>query len=395
MQKMEQILSTLISFDTSKKDQIEVCCDFVQSLLKEAGFEIHLLKSSSGKIRALWACRPDSSLKTTGGIILSGHLDVVPCNKKKWNTNPFELVKISDRYYGRGTCDMKGFMACVLEMAITLKDVPINRPLYISITFDEESKMKGIRKIQSVLGEFSPAWCWIGEPSCMQIIDTHFGWLGGKITVRGQSSHSSTPNKGLSAIEIASDIINYIRLLAEQKKQTPFKNSHFENPYTLFNIGTIKGGIASNVIADECSFLYEVRTHPGEDLTKIVNDIDNFIEKEINPKFENFPSTGIEHKKYEGYALEPWHGLAYRCMSELLGQNETKAVCYMTEAGFFQSSAIPTVICGPGSIEQAHKDNEFVSLEDIQHCRSLLKRLADYLKTKETIHLDEYLKKTK
>lgn len=391
MEKLKHILSELVSFDTSQKEQKKLCCQHVQSFLKEIGFDVKVFQSDDGEPEALWASMASNG-KKEGGIILSGHLDVVPCNESEWDTNPFKLVEKDKKFFARGACDMKGFLACVLEMVSCLKKETVYHPLCLSITFDEETEMNGIRKIKSILQDYAPVWCWVGEPSCMEMIDTHLGWSATEIRIKGMSAHSSSPDKGLSAIEIACDIISYIRSLAEGKKSIPFEKSCFEKPYTLFNIGMIKGGIASNVIADECFFSYEIRPHPGDDVKKINQLIDDYITTNINPKFEKFPETGIvEHVRYEGYPLERWRGLAYRCLSGLLKKEDTQAASYMTEAGFFQNSGIPTIICGPGSIEQAHKDNEFVPIDEIQHCRFLLEKLSNYLTSPQDVPFDVYI----
>ncbi len=392
MEKVQDILEKLLSYDTSTQDGVLKCYQYVKNLLEKSGVKTETLYSKE-QPGILWGVLPaGNDGKKSGGILLSGHLDVVSCNRDKWETDPFQIVKKGDNLYGRGTCDMKGFLACALANIVELKGKKTYSPIHLCMSFDEESDMLAVKKAGTFLKKYRPDWCWVGEPSSMKIIDRHRGNVTGRIRIKGRAAHGSTPEKGLSATYIAFDIIEHIRGIEKEKKKNPFPNSPFEVPYTVFNIGTIQGGTAENTVADFCEFTYQYRPHPGENIDEINKSIDSFIQQKVKPKFVGFPEAGIEHVRQIDDSLDNVDKKAYRNMSVLLGNCQTKAESYVTEAGFFQKNGISTIVCGPGSIEQAHRENEFVPIIELKRCNAMVLTLCQYLCSGKEQTLAQFVK---
>lgn len=378
--RYDEILSKLISFDTSNEKGCKECYDYIKSLLKNNGFIVESIHKKNGNPGILWATLPSSLNKNaTGGVLFSGHLDVVPCSDSGWDTPPFQSVQKDGKIFARGSCDMKGFVSCVLANVLDLKTQKTKEPIHLCFSFDEESEMLAIKSSAPLLKKYAPEWCWVGEPSSMEMIASHRGCVTGMIEVKGVSAHGSTPHKGISAIEASLDIIECIRNIAKEKKQNPFPNSPFECPYTVFNFGQINGGNAPNTVPDFCQFSYQYRPHPGENISEINKRIDDFI-LVLNEKFRNVPGAGVSsHRRFIDDDLNCENTKAISFLSQLLGSRKIKNENYVTEAGFIQKKGIPTVVCGPGSIEQAHKNNEFVPVAELKKCNAMVLTLCQFL----------------
>lgn len=380
MDNFNNIFSTLLSFDTSKESEKRLCFDYVYDLLRKSNFSIETIKTEENKPGILWATLPTSEQKNrTGGILFSGHLDVVACAEQGWDTNPFQAIEKNGKLYARGSCDMKGFIASVLAQLTTLSEKKTYKPVHICLSFDEETEMLAIKKVGPLLNKYAPDWCWVGEPSSMDVITTHRGCVTGEVQIKGQAAHGSTPNKGVNAIYFAMDIISGIRKIEENLAQHPFQDSPYEKPYTVFNIGLLNGGTASNTVPDFCSFSYQYRPHPGENINLINEQIDKLIQ-EAQQKYSTLPGTGIlKHIRYIDDDLDNVNPLALKNILSLTNHAHIKSENYVTEAGFIQKKGIPTIICGPGSIEQAHQNNEFVPITELTKCNNMLKTVCSYL----------------
>ncbi len=389
-----EIFNKLISFNTSEKQGCIKCYNYLKKLLKETGFSTESIKKENGYPGILWATLPTQTSKK-GGVLFSGHLDVVPCAIENWQTPPFTAIQKDGKIFARGSCDMKGFISCVLSNVLDLKDRKISKPIHLCLSFDEENEMLAIKSSAPLLSKYKPDWCWVGEPSGLEIISSHRGCVTGFIEVKGLAAHASMPDKGVSAIELSLDIIRHIRTIAEDKKQHPFKDSPFEYPYTVFNFGKISGGRATNMVADFCEFSYQYRPHPGENISEINQKIDNFI-LQTNHKFAPQSHIGvISHKRFIDDDLNCENTTAFSNLSALLGNSKKRAENYVTEAGFIQKNGIPTVVCGPGLIENAHKSNEFVSVKDLKKCHSMILTLCQYLCNNQNLTLQQFIDKRK
>lgn len=319
-------------------------------------------------------------------IILSGHTDTVPVSKS-WSTDPFIATIKDNKLYGRGACDMKGFIACVLAYAPIYSKVKLNRDIHFSFTFDEETACLGApilieelkkRKIQDGI-------CIIGEPTKMKIIDAHKGCYEYTTYFEGLAGHSSMPHKGVSAVEFASRYANkLIELRQDLKKRTP-KNSIFNPPFSTLQVGGIFGGIAHNVIADKCYIEWETRPVVKEDGFFLNQEIDKYANEILLPEMRKvFPNSKIT-KKIIGEVTSfdrVKNSEACELVSSLTGDNSREVVSFGTEAGLFQEIGMSTVVCGPGSIEQAHKVDEFIELNEIKKCLKFL----NGIKKKSTIN---------
>ena len=314
-------------------------------------------------------------------IIFSGHTDVVPVSKN-WLTDPFVATITNNKVFGRGTCDMKGFIACSLAYAPIFSNINLDRDIHFSFTFDEETACQGAPLLISELKKKNiiSGICIVGEPTSMKIIDTHKGCYEYTTYFEGLAGHGSKPDKGVSAVEYA---VRYINKLMELrvilKKKVP-KNSVFDPPYTTIGIGGISGGIARNVIADKCRVDWEMRPVIKEDGEFVNSEMDQFVNKELLPEMKKvFPKSSIK-KEIIGEVIgfnRVEKSEACEFISNLTGDNSREVVSFGTEAGLFQEIGISAVVCGPGSIEQAHIVDEFITLDQIKKCLILLESIKN------------------
>jgi len=312
-------------------------------------------------------------------LIFSGHTDVVPVSKN-WNTDPFVATIKEDKIFGRGTCDMKGFIACTLAYAPIFSKNNLDRDIHFSFTFDEETACQGAPILINELKKksFNSGICIVGEPTNMKIVDAHKGCYEYTTHFEGLAGHGSKPDKGVNAVEFAVRYINKLMELRETLKANAPKNCIFDPPYTTLQIGGISGGIARNVIADKCRVDWELRPVVKEDGELVNNQMDEFANKKLLPEMKKiFPKSTIK-KEVIGEIIgfdRIENSEACEFISNLTGDNSKEVVSFGTEAGLFQEIGISTVVCGPGSIEQAHKVDEFITLEQIKKCLLLLENI--------------------
>ena len=380
-----KILSDLISFKTISGDDNSNLINYCEDYLNKLGATSFKTFDNEKKRVNLFATIKAKKSDGIKPIILSGHTDTVPVSKD-WSTDPFKATIKGDKIFGRGSCDMKGFIACTLAFAPIFSKTKLNRDIHFSFTFDEETACLGApilikelkkRKIQNGI-------CIVGEPTKMKIIDAHKGCYEYTTYFEGLAGHSSMPHKGVSAVEFATRYANKLIELREELKKRAPKDSIFDPPFSTLQVGGIFGGIAHNVIADKCRVEWETRPVIKEDGIYLNRQIDKYANEVLLPEMKKvFFKSKIE-KEIIGEVVgfdRVKDSEACELVSNLTGDNSREVVSFGTEAGLFQEIGISTVVCGPGSIEQAHKVDEFIELNELKKCLNFL----DGLKKQSTL----------
>ena len=371
-----KILSDLIAFKTVSGEDNNSLINYCDEILKKLGATSFKTFDDAKKRVNLFATIKSKKPNGKKPVILSGHTDVVPVSKS-WSTDPFKATIKGDKLFGRGSCDMKGFIACTLAYAPIYAKENLNRDIHFSFTFDEETACQGAPLLIKELKNrgINDGICIVGEPTNMKIIDAHKGCYEYTTYFEGLAGHGSAPEKGVNAVEYATRYISKLMDLREILKSKVPKNSVFDPPYTTIGIGGISGGIARNVIADKCRVDWEMRPVIKEDGEFVHNELNEFVNKELLPEMKKiFPKSSIK-KEIIGEIIgfnKVSKSEACEFISNLTGDNSREVVSFGTEAGLFQEIGISTVVCGPGSIEQAHKVDEFITLDQIKKCLILL-----------------------
>ena len=379
-----KVLSELIKFQTvsgtSNLKLIEYCEKTLSKLgaisfktFDEAKQRVNLFSTISGK------------QKLNGrGIILSGHTDVVPASAKEWSSNPFVATQKNNKVYGRGSTDMKGFIACSLALAPYFASQNLKKPIHFSFTYDEETACQGAPIMIEELKKrnLNCSVCIVGEPTNMKAVQAHKGCYEYSTHFTGLAGHGSAPDKGVNAVEYATRFANKLMELREELKKREPKNSVFTPPYTTLGIGRIKGGLARNVIADQCVVDWELRPVVPEDGEFVNKNMDAFVKDILLPKMKKvYPKADIK-KEIIGEIIgfnKVEESEAINLVCNLTGDNSREVVSFGTEAGLFQEIGISTVVCGPGSIEQAHTIDEYVSFDQLKRCLKMLIDLKDQM----------------
>jgi acetylornithine deacetylase len=374
-----ELLGQLIAFDTTSRNSNEPLIEFVEDYLGALGVPAVRVDYQPGKTN-LWATiGPDIA----GGIVLSGHTDVVPVDGQAWTSDPFSAVERAGKIYGRGTADMKGFLAACLALVPEFLGKPLKRPVHLAFSCDEEVGCTGVRPLieRIVAGDLPrPSAAIIGEPTLMKVVNGHKSTLSFVTEVEGHEAHSSLSHQGVNAIMVAGELISEITAIAGEMRERGDPTGRFDPPYSSVHIGTISGGTARNIVPRCCTFHWETRIIPGQDPDEIPERLDRLAETLLPAMQAVSPTTGITtRRKNIVPPLMPVPGSPAEALAlQLTGGNDTGAVSYGTEAGLFQVAGIPAVICGPGSIEQAHKPDEFVAVSELERCEGFLRRLAEY-----------------
>lgn len=320
-----------------------------------------------------------------GGVILSGHSDVVPVEGQNWASDPFTTDIRGDRLYGRGACDMKGFLACLLAKAETFKNADLRVPIHLAFTYDEEVGCLGVPSLVEAINALphKPAMCIVGEPTNMQVITQHKGKYSARAHFTGRSGHSSLPGEGVNAVEFASEFVVFLRRLGQKFRNEGPHDDEFVPNHTTFHSGVIHGGTQLNIIPQNCYVDFEFRNLPNHDRNELKGLIFDYLDNTLIPQMrETYDDVGVEIE-----VVSDMPGLATgddeevtRLVMELTGANTTGKVSFGTEAGVFSAMGnIPTVVCGPGSIEQAHKPDEFIELDQLARCEKFLDKLLAVL----------------
>jgi acetylornithine deacetylase len=375
------ILRTLVGFDTVSAKSNLALIDWIADYLASHGVASRLTHDATRSKANLFATIGPG--EAGGGVILSGHTDVVPVEGQPWDSDPFTLVEKDERLYGRGAADMKGFIAIALSLVPELVERRLTRPLHLAFSFDEEVGCLGVPHLIADLpkGPARPRLAITGEPTLMQVANAHKGVQGFTTEITGRAAHSSAPDRGLNAILAATEIIQFIDGLAAELRDRGDPANGFEPPYTTFNIGTIAGGVALNVVAPRCDFTWSFRPLPGEDADAIRQRIDDFAEHELLPRLRRSHREAAVATRRTAYipCLEPQPASPAEALAlQLTGANGTTSIAFGTEGGLFQEAGIPAIVCGPGSIDQAHQANEFIAVEQIAAGTGFIRRLADW-----------------
>jgi acetylornithine deacetylase len=374
------MIDRLVGFDTTSAKSNLALIDFAQDYLESQGARCRRTVNAEGSKANLFASLgPESG----GGVVLSGHSDVVPVDGQSWDSDPFRVVERDGRLYGRGTADMKSFLATAMALVPEFQARPLKHPVHIALSYDEEVGCTGVGgMIRDIADNLPPPdMVIVGEPTGMQIVNGHKGCYIFETRVRGQAAHSSQPHRGGNAIMAAGRLIAFLADLAAGKRAAAAPGNPFDPPYTTFNLGQIEGGRAINIVAQDCRFGWEFRPVPGEDTEAIVAAFQAYAENEVLPALREFaPEAGIET---ESMATVPplapeSDGAAEGLVRRLSGLNDTGVVSFGTEGGLFQAAGMSAVVFGPGSIDQAHKPNEFIALEQVAACEDFLLKLRDW-----------------
>ena len=374
------MIERLIAFDTTSRNSNLELIHFVRDYLAGHGIESDLIHDESGHKANLFAT---IGPVCDGGIVLSGHTDVVPVDGQSWDSSPFTARIEDDRIYGRGTSDMKSFIAIVLALVPEMKNRKFSIPLHLAFSYDEEVGCLGAHGLVpsiSIPGA-RPKAAIVGEPTSMRVVNAHKGINSFVTKVTGFEAHSSATHQGVNAIVYAAELIGFLNQLAEEFKANPEPDSRFDPPYTSVQIGTIDGGTALNIIPRECTFVWEFRDIPGTDTQAIVDRFNDFAENTVLPKMKLVSDEADINTQVRAKVrgLVPENGSAAETLVMALARaNQTYTAAYGTEAGIFQEAGVPTVVCGPGDIAQAHKPNEFIALSQINECTDFLRRLMDH-----------------
>lgn len=373
-----EILKALVGFDTTSRNSNLPLIEWVEAYLAGQGVAFERVYDETGQKANLWATIGPAD---ASGYILSGHTDTVPVDGQDWTTDPFTLTERQGRLYGRGSCDMKGFLACVLAAVPAMVAAPLRQPLHIAFSYDEEVGCVGVRTLLAELhdrGQRAEA-CIVGEPTGMQVVVGHKSKLSMIAEVRGHSVHSSLAPLGVNAVDAAARIALKVREIADRLAAEGPRDGLYDVGFTTGHTGILSGGTVVNIVPDACRVEFEFRTVAEDDPRALVAEVVAFAEAGIEPAMQAVsPDTGIAFAErsfipgLETDADAPVVTLAKR----LAGRNDHAKVAYGTEGGLFDEVlGVPTVVCGPGSIDQAHKPDEFVQISDLEACSAFLDRL--------------------
>lgn len=372
------MLERLIAFDTESSKPNLGLVAFVEDYLKSLGVAYVKIPNSTGDKAALFAT---IGPERDGGVVLSGHTDVVPVEGQAWTSDPFKLRREDGRVYGRGACDMKGFDAICLSMIPEFQTARLSRPVHILLSYDEETTCRGPLDTIARFGKGlpRPAAVFVGEPTLMQVADAHKSVAGYATIVHGHEAHSSKPNLGASAIEAACDLVTGLYRFAGELAVQGDSSGRFDPPASTIHVGTIHGGTARNIMAKLCTFQWEFRALPGVAQNLALQHLEDYAARVVTPKLtRNAKDAFIEIvTAVEVPGLKPESGsIAETLALKLARLNHTITVPYASEAGQFQLANLPTVVCGPGSIDQAHQPDEYIDIAQIESCIAFMRRLA-------------------
>ena len=376
-----EMIRKLVGFPTVSRESNLELIHFVRDRLAALGAEARLTYNDERSKANLFA-----TLGPRGkpGIVLSGHTDVVPVDGQAWDTDPFCVVEKDGKLYGRGTSDMKSFVAVVLALAPEFAQRGLKTPIHFSISYDEEVGCIGVGRLIADLAQagIKPQSCIVGEPTLMRPVIAHKGKKGFRCNVRGFACHSAYAPMGVNAVEAAAEAVAFLKSMARRHRDQGPYDRGFDVAHTTVHTGVMRGGTALNIVPHECTFDFEFRHLPGDDPDALFAEFRNYLDTSLVPEmravhadsgFEIVPLSVLPALD-NGPEMEVV-GLA----QELSGNSDIGKVSYGTEGSQFQRAGIPTVVCGPGSIEQAHKPNEYVAIEQVEKCEQFIRRLMNHV----------------
>jgi acetylornithine deacetylase len=374
----EEILARLISFDTTSTMSNLQLIDFVCNLLEDHNITSQLVHNDDRSRANLYAT---IGADDVGGVMLSGHTDVVPTTGQDWQSDPYQMMTDDEQLVGRGACDMKGFIACVLSALPTISARRLQTPIHLAFSYDEEIGCVGAKRLVETMAGFEvkPRIGLIGEPTDMAMVLGHKGKVSYRVTVTGLSCHSAYISNGVNAVEYAAELIAFIRAMNTRVQQQQLDQS-YSVPHSTFHVGNISGGTALNIVPRQCEFEFEIRNLPQQDIETLVHDIKHYANDVLlADMLGRYPDATIEFNElsyYPGLHTDPASTvIAYtRTVNPIdrIGDN----VSFGTEAGLFNDIGISCLVCGPGSIDQAHKPDEFVKREQMAYCDQMIENLV-------------------
>lgn len=377
----KEILAKLVSFDVISTQNNIALVNWISDYIESFGIETVYIYNKD-KTQASLHCRIGESVD--GGVILSGHTDVVPVTNQAWETNPFQLTEKDGKLFGRGTCDMKGYIACFLAVLPKMISVKLQKPIYFAISYDEEiGCLKAPELATHILNYYpeTPQFAIIGEPSMLQPIIGQKGILYVKTEVNGSEGHSSAIHKEVSAIHESTRLILWLENKMKELSVSS-RNEHFIPPYSTLHVGQFKGGIATNIVADKAVFEWDIRSIPQDKIAEILNEFNEYcktLEKEKRAIYPNFKIKNTKSHPIVPSLQTDENSPVVNFIKEVTGNTTVDYVSYATEAGQFAEAGFESIICGPGSIEQAHRANEFISIEQLELGVKMIENIVNKL----------------
>lgn len=379
-----ETIRKLVAFDTTSRESNLALIQWVRNYLENQGAVVRLTFDDERKKANLFATLPAQDGNAThGGIVLSGHTDVVPVDGQPWQTSPWEAILIDDKLYGRGVTDMKSFCAIALAFVPEFRQRGLTKPLHIALSYDEEVGCIGVERMIADIGTqgIKPIGCIVGEPTGMQLIVAHKGKQGYRCSVRGHECHSSLTPQGVNAVQIACRIVNYLTDMAQRFRDQGGYDHAYDVPYTTVHTGVIHGGTALNIVPRDCYFDFEFRCLPFDDPEQLLREVEQYAQQFLPEMRALNPDTFISFTHLATLpGMDAGDDSALAKLGKTLAeQSESGKVSFGTEASKFHRAGIPAIICGPGHIEQAHQPNEWVSVEQLACCERFMRRLAEQI----------------
>ena len=378
---MRAIFDRLMCFDTVSSKPNIALMQFVQDLLADAGVQAVLIPDPLGQKANLYATvGPEGQ----GGVMLSGHTDVVPVDGQAWTKQPFALTEENGRYYGRGAADMKGFCAVAIATMVQAAKRPLKTPLHLALSYDEEIGCMGVRSLVDMLqsAPVRPRFCIVGEPTGMQVATGHKGKVALRAICTGREGHSALAPMALNALHLAADFVQAVRALQADVAAKGLKDGDYDVPYSTIHVGKLNGGVQVNIVPNTAVIDFEIRSVAGEDVARLIGRLGDAAEAIVAPLRGDYPEAAITIEQlwdYPGLGT-PSDAAVVNFVKGLTGANGTMKVAFGTEGGLFDARlGIPTVICGPGSMAQGHKPDEFVTVEQMARCEAMMAALLDRL----------------
>ena len=381
MSRSRDLLETLVGFDTTSRESNLQLIEYVRDYLAGLGVTSELVYNAQRSKANLLASIGPVELP---GIVLSGHTDVVPVDGQPWSLPPFTLTERDGKLFGRGTADMKGYIACVLALVPALVKAPLRLPVHIALSYDEEVGCLGVRSLLAVLEQrpVKPMLCIIGEPTELKPVLGHKGKLEMRCDVQGQACHSAYAPSGVNAIDHAAELIGELGRIGQRLRAR--QDPRFDPPFSTVQTGMINGGKALNIVPADCRFDFEVRALPSMDPGEVAEELQAYARQQVLPRMQAVSKQSsirfTELSAYPGLVTDE-RSQAAQLIATFCDSQAFGTVAFGTEGGLFDAVGIPTVVCGPGSMDQGHKPDEFVSLEQLDGCDAILQRLLGFIST--------------
>lgn len=375
------LLAALVGFDTTSRESNLQLIEFVRDYLAQFDVPCELIYNEQRSKANLFATIGPADRP---GIVLSGHTDVVPVDGQPWTVAPFELSEKDGKLFGRGTADMKAYIACVLAAVPGLRAEPLRMPVHIALSYDEEIGCLGVRSLLAELEQrpVKPLLCIIGEPTELKPVLGHKGKLAMRCDVEGAACHSAYSPQGVNAIEYAAELIKELGRIGSTLRAPQLHDARFDPPFTTVQTGMISGGKALNIVPADCRFDFEVRALPAQDPLEVAQQLQQYAREQLLPRMREVnPGSDIRFRElsaYPGLATDA-KSQAAQLIAQFCGSQAFTTVAFGTEGGLFDAIGIPTVVCGPGSMDQGHKPDEFVSLDQLEGCDEMLRRMTQVL----------------